>query len=261
SALERMRWAPAGDLYTSAGEISHFLLAQLADGRLSGGNARILREDTARTMHARAFSHRPALEGWCLGFDERSQNGVRAIGHGGSWHGYGTEVVLVPEQRLGLFVSTTRDNDPRFFRPLLRAFFDRYFPAAARTQHATVPGAERSARDVAGRYIANRRIRRDFLKLSLLLSSLRIDARPDGSLQITTNDPDGVHPVRAVPGSTALWQSEREERHVAALRSPGGAVEHVAIDAWSFDRVSFWGDPEGHTLVLGGGAPVCGGPP
>ena len=254
AALDRMRWAPAGDLYTSAGDMSRFLLAHLADGRISGSSARILREDTARTMHARAFTHHPDLNGWCLGFDERSWNGVRAIGHGGSWHGYGTEVVLVPTERLGIFVSTTRDNDPRFFRPLLRAFFDRYFPAPPPAPRPTIAGAEESAREVEGRYVANRRIRGDFLKLSLLIDSLRVDARSDGSLQLSSSDRDSLDSFRAVPTGVDLWQSERDERHVAALRGPDGAVEHLAIDATAFDRVPFWRDPELHKDLLG----ACG---
>ncbi len=252
AALDRMRWYPAGDLYTSAGEIARFMLAHLADGRVPGSDARILRPDTARLMHARAFTHRPELDGWCLGFAEERWNDVRAIGHGGSWHGYGTELLLVPDAGLGLFVSTNRDNDQRFFRPLFRAFFDRYYPRSTPSRvDPPVAGAAQAAREIQGRYVPNRHVRRDFLKLGLLLGSMRVDARDDGSIQVTTNDPDGFEPFRGVPLGTDLWQSERDERRVAALRGPGGSVEHVAIDAQAFDRVSWWADPELHKLALG----------
>jgi CubicO group peptidase (beta-lactamase class C family) len=257
AALDRLRWFPAGDLYTSAGEIARFMLAHLADGRVPGSDARILRSDTARAMHARAFTHRPELAGWCLGFDEERWNDVRAIGHGGSWHGYGTELLLVPDAGLGIFVSTNRDNDQRFFRPLFRAFFDRYFPRSTPIRvDAPVEGAEQAAREVEGRYVANRHVRRDFLKLGLLLGSVRVDARDDGSIQVTTTDPDGFEPFHAVPLGTDLWQSERDERRVAALRGRGGAVEHLAIDAQAFDRVSWWANPELHKLALGACAVV-----
>jgi CubicO group peptidase (beta-lactamase class C family) len=252
AALDRLRWAPAGDLYTSAGEIARFMLAHLADGRVPGSDARILRSDTARAMHARAFTHRPELSGWCLGFDEERWNDVRTIGHGGSWHGYGTELLLVPDAGLGIFVSTTRDNDPRFFHPLFRAFFDRYFPRATPDRvEAPAADAERAAREVEGRYIPNRRVRRDFLKLGLLLGSVRVDARAEGSIEVTTSDPEGFEPIHAVPIGTDVWQSDRDQRRVAALRGPDGAVEHLAIDATAYDRVSRWADPELHKLVLG----------
>lgn len=260
AALDRMRWAPAGDLYTSAGEISRFLLAHLAGGRVPGSDARILREETVRAMHAQAFTQHPALLGWCLGFEERRWNDVRAVGHGGSWHGYGTEVVLVPERNLALFVSTTRDNDARFFRPLLAAFFDRYFPptAAPRTR-ARVPDATARASEVAGRYIPNRRVRHDFLKLSLLLDSIGVTALDDGSLVVTPTDPDGFDPIRALPVGPDLWRADREERNVTVLRDASGAVEHLVIDAWTFDPVSWWRNPELHTLGLAACALVFAG--
>src|SRR5262249_5089834 len=99
----------------------------------------------------------------------------------------------------------------------------------------------------------------DFLKLSLLIDSLRVDARSDGSLQLSASDRDSLDSFRAVPIGVDLWQSEREERHVAALRGPNGAVEHLAIDAMAFDRVSFWNDPELHKDLLAACAVVFAG--
>jgi CubicO group peptidase (beta-lactamase class C family) len=249
-SLDRMRMAPAGDLYSSAGEIARFMAAHLADGRAPGGDARILREETARAMHAQAFTHHPELTGWCLGFEERRWNGVRAIGHGGSWNGYGTELVLVPEAGLGLFVSTTRSNDPRFFRPLLRAFFDRYFPAPEPAPAAAAPDAVARARAAAGTYVPNRHVRGDLLKLGLLLGSLRVTAHEDGSLTLATTG-DAFDPFDAVPAAGGTWRSERENLRVALLPAADGAPQRIAIDAWAFDRVAWWRDPELHRTLLG----------
>ncbi|MCU0670107.1 MAG: beta-lactamase family protein [Myxococcota bacterium] len=249
--LDRMRWYPAGDLYTSAGEIARFMLAHLDAGRIPGSDARILREETARAMQTQGFTHHPGVVGWHLGFDELRWNDVAALGHGGSWNGYGTALVLVPEAKSGIFVSTTRSNDMRFFRPLLRAFFDRYYPPATpRAAPVPDPAAKVRAGAIAGAYIPNRHVRGDLLRAGLFLGGLRIAANDDGSM--TLNLPTGLlDPIRVVEMQPDLWQSDRDDTRVAVLRDAGGTLQRVAIDAFVYDRVPWWRDPALHQLAFG----------
>ena len=253
AGVDRIRWAPAGDFYTSAPEMARFALAHLADGRIPGSAARILRADTARAMHARAFTHRPEQVGWCLGFAERRWNGVRAIGHSGDWRGFGSDLVLVPDADLAVFVSTTRGFDPRFFESLWRAFFDRYFPASAAPPLAS-PDAKDRAREVAGAYIPNRHVRGDVLKLGLLLGTLRVAAQDDGSLELAFTS-GAQDPIRAVEVGTGLWRSDRDDTLVS-FRAGADGTQHAIVDAWAFDRVPWWRDPERHKLAFAGCALV-----
>lgn len=249
--LDRLRAYPAGDLYTSAGEISRFMLAHLDAGRIPGSDARILREETSRAMQTQGFTNHPGVVGWHLGFDEQRWNDVAAIGHGGSWNGYGTALVLVPEAKTGIFVSMTRSNDPRFFRPLLRGFFDRYFPPAApRVVPVADAASKPRAAELAGAYIPNRHVRHDLLKAGLLLGGLRIAANDDGSITVT---PAGevADPIRAVEISDGVWQSVVDETRVGVLRDANGSVERVAINAWVYDRVPWWRNPALHGLAFG----------
>jgi hypothetical protein len=247
AGVDRIRWAPAGDLYTTAPDLARFAMAHLAEGRVPGSDARILRAETARTMHAQAFTHRPEQRGWCLGFAERGWNGVRAIGHSGDWRGFGSDLVLVPEAELAVFVSTTLGFDVRFFEALWRAFFDRYFPAPAAPLVAK-PEAKARAREVAGAYIPNRRVRGDLLKLGLLLGTLRVAAQEDGSIQLhyTSGERD---PIRAVEVGTGLWRSDRNETLIS-FSSDARGTQHAIVDAWAFDRVPWWRDPERHKLAF-----------
>jgi CubicO group peptidase (beta-lactamase class C family) len=249
AGVDRIHWAPAGDFYTSAPELARFALAHLAEGRIPGSGARILRAETARVMQARAFTHRPEQRGWCLGFAERGWNGVRAIGHSGDWRGFGSDLVLVPTAGLGVFVSTTRGFDTRFFEALWRAFFDRYFPAPAAPLVAS-PESKPRAREVAGAYIPNRHVRGDVLKLGLLLGTLRVAAQDDGSIELryTSGERD---PIRAVEVGTGLWRSDSSEDLISFQRDARG-TQHALVDAWAFDRVPWWRDPERHKLAFGG---------
>jgi CubicO group peptidase (beta-lactamase class C family) len=257
--LDRMRWYPAGDLVTSAGEIASFMQAHLDGGRVPGSDARILREDTVHAMQTQGFTHHPEIVGWRLGFEHRRWNDVDAVAHGGSWNGFGTELVLVPDAKLGLFVSTTRSNDARFFRPLLRAFFDRYFPPAS-PRVALAPDAASlpRAQQLAGTYVPNRHARGDLLKLGLFLESFRVAAGDDGSATFVI--PAGLgDPVRAVEIAPDLWQSVADETRIAVLRDASGDVARVAVGPWVYDRVAWWRSPVLHQAVFGLCAAVFAG--
>src|ERR1051326_1148371 len=73
--------APAGALAATAGDLAHFMIAHLQNGKYE--TTQILRPDTAQQMHSRQFGLSPALNGMCLGFYEESRNGHRIFGHGG----------------------------------------------------------------------------------------------------------------------------------------------------------------------------------
>jgi CubicO group peptidase (beta-lactamase class C family) len=72
---------PAGSLSSSAADMSKFMLAHLQEGRLDA--AQILKPETTRLMHSRAFGLDPAANAMAYGFYEQSRNGQRIIGHGG----------------------------------------------------------------------------------------------------------------------------------------------------------------------------------
>jgi CubicO group peptidase (beta-lactamase class C family) len=122
-------FGPAGSLTSSATDMAKFMIAHLQNGRY--GDARILKEETAQMMHARQFSPSPYINGTGLGFYETWINGRRWINHAGDTVYFHSNLSLLEEQNLGIFVSyntgpilpfSARDD-------LLHAFTDRYFPA------------------------------------------------------------------------------------------------------------------------------------
>jgi hypothetical protein len=238
--------SPAGDLYTSGLDMAHFMIAHLQHGAFGG--ATVLQPETIARMHARQFSNHPDLDGWCFGFMERTEGGVRTIGHGGSWNGFGTEVILVPDANFGLFVSTTRDNDMRFFDRLMSAVFDRYFPASA-TPVAVAATDDESRGDLEafeGRWIPNRRIRGDFLALGTLFSETTTSV-DDGVLVV--HPAADIDPLRLVPRGDGVFAVEGTQRRVAFRPAQNGMPARMFVDQWSFDRVGVVEAPSTH-LVL-----------
>ena len=109
-----------GSVASSATDMAKFMIAHLNNGEYNG--QRILADSTAQRMHARAFGHDPRLPGFALGFYEKSSHGLRIIGHGGDTQWFHTDLALIPDEKLGVFVSyNTSTGGELSFGPFLTA--------------------------------------------------------------------------------------------------------------------------------------------
>lgn len=151
-----MNTGPAGNLSSTATDMAKFMIAHLNNGELNGN--RILKEDTAKLMHARVFSPDPHVNGSGLGFYESWINGRRIIGHGGDLAYFHSDLWLLPAENIGIFVSYNSSASSTAFSQrddLIQAFMDRYFPARIPTVKPPDDFAKR-AQQYAGRYRVRR---------------------------------------------------------------------------------------------------------
>jgi CubicO group peptidase (beta-lactamase class C family) len=141
---------PSGVIQASVTDMARFMIAQLEDGRYSDDKipeARILQESTARQMRGTPYPVDPRLRGMTYAFADLTDNGVWTLGHQGYFPPMGSQILLLPDQRMGIFFAVnTRDIGPLTTQHMgfQRAFFDHYFPSPA------VPHIEPPA-DFAGR--------------------------------------------------------------------------------------------------------------
>jgi CubicO group peptidase (beta-lactamase class C family) len=130
SGYEIVTKAPAGALATTGEDMAHFMVAHLQLGRY--GDGQILRPQTAQLMQTTITKALTDLNGNALGFYEQNINGHRVIAHGGDTNYFHTNLVLFPDDRVGLYISvnaTGKDGLGEFLRQnLLEEFADRYFP-------------------------------------------------------------------------------------------------------------------------------------
>jgi len=133
--------------------MANFMIAHLADGRFGG--TEILDRATAQLMHRRSFAADPRLDGYAHGFEEETVAGHRVIMHDGSWEGFRTALLLVPDTGLGLFVSTNSPGGVDAVTGLLPASSTASCPAsprpAPRPPAARRPAARPPRRRVGGR--------------------------------------------------------------------------------------------------------------
>jgi CubicO group peptidase (beta-lactamase class C family) len=128
---------PAGDMQSSATDMSRFMIAQLQDGRYGDSNtaeAHVMNKSTLRRMHGTLYTPDPRLLGTAYGFFDFTDNGQRAIGHSGGSDPIFTQLLLLPDQNLGVFVAYNSQGGKDLINQHLgfqRAFFDHYYPAPA----------------------------------------------------------------------------------------------------------------------------------
>lgn len=148
---------PSGAHQASVTDMARFMIAHLEQGRYRDENiaeARILEASTARRMQSTLYTPDPRLLGMAYGFTDISDNGQRTLGHEGYGPPMNSQLLLLPDQRLGIFVvyNSLGARDGGLTTQHIgfqRAFFDHYYPAsAAAPLQPPVDFAERAGRFV-----------------------------------------------------------------------------------------------------------------
>jgi CubicO group peptidase (beta-lactamase class C family) len=97
----KLRCYPAGGLYTTVNDLSHFLIAHMNDGIYK--NTRILEKETVDLMHTIPSDNEIYGFGYGLAWMEK-QISLRysAIGHGGDLMGVDTWMLYIPSEDIGI---------------------------------------------------------------------------------------------------------------------------------------------------------------
>lgn len=237
---------PAGGIQASVTDMARFMIAHLQDGRYSDANiaeARILKETTAQQMHSTLYTPDPRLLGTAYGFFDFSDNGQRTIGHGGEAEPMQSQLLLLPDQNLGIFVTYNSLGGGKLTTQhfgFQRAFFDHYYPAPA--VDLVQPPADFAAR--AGRFVGSYRLTQgSYTTLEkiagLMGGAVEIRHSGDGALLFTT--PWGEwHFVEVEP----LYFRQRDGQFNIAFREDNrGQITHLFTDLtpmFAFEKLNWY---------------------
>ncbi|MED4204975.1 serine hydrolase domain-containing protein [Neobacillus mesonae] len=89
--------APAGYMYTSVKDMSHYLIAQMNGGQFEDES--VLTSESIRLMQTE-----PVPRTYAMGWSSNYINGLRVIGSPGGSLGFQAQTFMVPEQQLGVIV-------------------------------------------------------------------------------------------------------------------------------------------------------------
>jgi CubicO group peptidase (beta-lactamase class C family) len=234
--------APAGALSSSATDMANFMIAQLQGGRF--GDTRILQQATADLMHSPQHTAAPGLAGFDLGFYQEDRNGQRIIGHGGDTVVFHSDLHLLLDANVGIFMSFNSAGDAGSAhvvrKAIFQAFLDRYFPKQAPAP-ATVSTAKADAARVAGWYQASRR-NDSALRMLYLLGQVNVAAKPDGRLAVSMLTDYAGKPLQWHETGPLHYSEVNGKSQLAFVTDAQRGIRYWASDAevpvFVFERVS-----------------------
>lgn len=100
--------APAGSMYATMPDLGRFMSVLFAGGRGPGGQ--VVKRETLDTMWTPQFADAGSKTGFGIGFAIRELDGARVVRHGGAIYGFATELAALPDERLGVAVSISKDG-------------------------------------------------------------------------------------------------------------------------------------------------------
>ncbi len=228
--FESVEVAPAGSMTTSGTDMARFMIAQLDNGQYNG--ASILSPAMIELMHSPQSRMAPGVNGYDLGFYQENRNGLTIIGHAGDTNAFHSDLHLLLEQHVGLFMSFNSAGKAgeveKVRTALFRSFLDRYYPYTP-PQEKTVADPKPDAARVAGWYMGSRRIESG-LRLAYALTQTHVTANPDGTIQITalTNLSGAPKTWREVGPMT--WREVGGQTHTKFVTGKDGRIRYWISD-------------------------------
>lgn|GEM_PF-60654 len=228
--FELVNPAPAGALSTTGRDMAHFMIAQLDQGRYRG--VEILKPYTAQAMQRAASTPVAGLDSMTLGFMRSEKHGRVALGHGGATQAFQSDLTLLPDKKLGVFVSV---NGPAaagrgLRQDLTDGLLKRYYPERG-TPPATRLTARLHGKQLVGRYESSRQSASNFLAIARLLGSAAVTLNDDDTVSVSTLRTRDGRVKRWREIEPYLWQELDGDSRLAARRVDGRIVAIASDDA------------------------------
>ena len=233
--------SPAGASSVTGADMARFMNAHLADG------AGLMQPETARLMHETVDKQFPGVNSMALGFYRDDLNGQRIIAHGGDTQWFHSNLALLLDQNVGVFISLNSAGAPAIGAGLLRPelmseFMDRYYPAP-RTAPVALPTAREHGALVAGDYESARRAETTPLLALYFVGQTTIKMLPEGDLVgpgFPEVNGDKKHWREVEPW---VWQAVGGDERMGA-RVEDGRVVAIAPEPYAFaipsTRAPWW---------------------
>jgi hypothetical protein len=236
--------APAGAGSASAADMAKYMLMQLGGGQLNG--VTIYNATTAQAFRTPLRRTPAGINGWAHGFMVFDlPGGHRGYGHGGATLSFFSNMVIVPDLNLGIFISTNTNTG----RPLVNRLPDRvvqhfYIPPQPFPRPGAPDLAQRAG-EYEGYYLTTRRA---YSGLEGFVDQLQggssVSVTHDGRL--ITRDASGVRIwVPEGPAEEGRFISQQGDERIAFDRTSDGEARayHVASGTQLFERAPAWKKP------------------
>lgn len=174
--------APAGSASSTADDMARYMIVLLDGGRF--GETRLYGDFTARALQTPLRRTPAGVNGWRHGFIAYSlPGGLSGFGHDGATLTFMTNMTLVPELGLGIFVSTNTSTGRLLTQRLASRVVEEIVGRPTAWPRAPSPELYTYRRLYEGRYLGTRRAYSGLEgMLERLTGELRVEVTPEGRL-------------------------------------------------------------------------------
>jgi len=229
--FELINVGPAGSLSASGGDMARFMIAHLEHGRY--GSAQILSPETEALMQAPQPKLIPGLNGMALGFYHEDMNGHVVVGHAGDTEYFHSDMHLLANDDVGLFISMNSAGKDGAAHPIRAAFFqgfmDRYYPVPAPTL-PTASTAKDDAKAMVGLYWSSRRVSSSFFDITNLLGQAKVTADKDGIITVSALTNTAHAPKHWREVGPFLWHDDASGSTLSAVVDGGKVTGFASSD-------------------------------
>ncbi len=226
--------APAGALSTTGFDMALFMNAHLNNG------AGLLSPETARQMHETVDQQFPGVNSMLLGFYQENYAGQRIIAHGGDTSFFHSNLSLLMDQNIGVYISVNSAGAPSVGAALLRwefmeKFVNRYYPRAeAAGELVALSTAREHGAAIGGDYESARRSATSPLLAAYFVGQTTVAMLPNGDLV-----GPGLPNVNGKPKhwrevAPWVWQAVGSDERMSARVDENGRVTAIAFEPLSF---------------------------
>ncbi|HWI76979.1 MAG TPA: serine hydrolase domain-containing protein [Sphingomicrobium sp.] len=227
---EVIAMSPAGALASSGADMGKFMIAQLNNG------GPLLDPATAQLMHQNANKPYSALPGMALGFYHEDRNGLNIVGHGGDTVFFHSDLHLLLDKNVGLYISMNsvgKNGGAHALREeLLQEFLDRYYPGPAQNL-PTASTAKAHGEAMAGHYVSSRAGGFNFLRLAALLGESKAWVDEDGYLVVDSITDPSNSPRKWREVGPWLWQEVNGADYLQAIPDANGRIKMFSITPYA----------------------------
>ena len=212
---------PTSSVVSTANDMGKFMIAHLQKGRFK--KARILSENAVETMQQQHATMHPRMPGWGYGWQLGDTNGRRIIAHGGDIGGFSTQMVLLPDERMGFYVAHHIEGTNLRFT-VERAILDHYFPDR---RSAGVPKPQKEnakqLRRFAGKYRANN-FCHSCSDGGPNVQDFEVKAKEDGTITVWDQAWIPVEPL--------YFATQDGRRHIGFKENANGDIVALSASSW-----------------------------
>jgi hypothetical protein len=224
--------------------MARFMIACL-EGRLYAN------EDTRRLMLSRLWAPDPQLTGFTYGFWELQSHGQRILYHPGNTLQFHSLLMLIPDQRLGLFVSYNTDTAATLWDKTLFDILDYYFPEA-QSSVLSPTGFDARAGRFAGTFHLARSSYTTMEKVNHLLAEW-VQVKPSNDGALLLGSPFSPQKNRLVETQPLHFVETQYGVELAFLEDDRGRITHLVdlhMPAQTYEKVPWVAEPNLHYALL-----------